>query len=95
MKKFIPILAYHSLDPARFPGNKLAISPDLFRKQMLFLKRKNFRAMDLGSCAKDGWKQGIFDRKVALTFDDGYLDNYKHAFPILKEFGLKATALEP
>ena len=32
MKKFIPILAYHSLDPERFPG-KLAISPELFHWQ--------------------------------------------------------------
>lgn len=91
MKKFIPILAYHSLDPARFPGNKLAISPDLFRKQMLFLKQRHFRIVDLGSCAKDSWRQGIFDRKVALTFDDGYLDNYKHVFPILQELGLRAA----
>ena len=91
MKVFIPILAYHSLDPARFPGNKLAISPDLFRKQMLFLKRKKFRVVDLGTCAKNNWKQGIFDFKVALTFDDGYLDNYQHALPVLRECGLRAS----
>jgi len=91
MKKFIPILAYHSLDPLRFPENKLAISPSLFKKQMLFLKRKNFQIVDLEVCAKNSWEQGILERKAALTFDDGYLDNYRDVFPVLKEYGFKAA----
>ena len=90
MAKFIPILAYHSLDPVRFP-NKLAISPELFKKQMRFLKRKRFQTVSLEACAKSGWRGGLFERKVAMTFDDGYSDNYRDAFPVLKEFGFAAA----
>ena len=28
---------------------------------------------------------------MALTFDDGHLDNWVYAFPLLKKYGLKAT----
>lgn len=28
-------------------------------------------------------------KNIILTFDDGYVDNYELAFPILKEFGLR------
>jgi peptidoglycan/xylan/chitin deacetylase (PgdA/CDA1 family) len=90
MKKFIPILAYHSLDPKRFP-NKLAISPGLFRKQMLWIQQDRCQVTGLEACAKEGWKENLWERKTAITFDDGYLDNYQQAFPILKGFGFPAT----
>jgi peptidoglycan/xylan/chitin deacetylase (PgdA/CDA1 family) len=89
MTKFIPILAYHSLDPERFP-NKLAISPELFQKQMLWLKRNRFQVIGLEACAKGKWKEKLLARKTAITFDDGYRDNYERAFPVLKELGFAA-----
>ena len=90
MKKFIPILAYHSLDPGRFSG-KLAIRPELFRKQMSWIKSRGFQSIGLEACARQGWTESFSSRQVAITFDDGYLDNYTHAFPVLRELGLKAA----
>ncbi len=34
--------------------------------------------------------QGSAKKEIIITFDDGLLDNYTNAYPILKEFGLKA-----
>ena len=90
MKKFIPILAYHSLDTKRFP-NKLALGPELFHRQMQWIRQGRFQAISLEACAKSGWTEGLLERQVAITFDDGYLDNYREAFPVLREFGFKAA----
>ncbi len=90
INKFIPILAYHSLDTLRFP-NKLAVRPELFRQQMQWILKGRFKTITLETCSRNGWMEALLDRQVAITFDDGYVDNYQHAFPILRENGLKAA----
>lgn len=90
MKKFIPILAYHSLDPRRFPG-KLGIDPELFKWQMSFLKKRGFRVVGLEACAENNWWEPLWERQVAMTLDDGYVDNYERAFPVFKELGFAAS----
>ena len=62
----------------------------VFRKQMEFL-RKNFPVVSLEEIASGMFPQNGEKYCVAITFDDGYRDNFLHAFPVLKDLGMSAT----
>lgn len=89
----VPILMYHSINPASNPYMELLIvSPKIFERQMRFLKEHNYNVISLNEVAamiKN--KKKIPPKTIAITFDDGYKDNYIYAFPILKKYNLPAT----
>jgi len=90
------ILRYHSVSTAADgthlcldPG--LAVAPEHFDRQCAYLKR-HYRVISLDEMVTrliEG--EPLPAKAVALTFDDGYLDNYTRAFPILARHGLNAT----
>jgi len=69
----------------------LLVTNESFKKQVDFLKRKfNVLSMiDFVDCLEN--KKNFPDNSVVITFDDGYLDNYTHAYPVLRKFNLSAT----
>lgn len=88
----VPILMYHSVKPDALPENRLAVTLESFRRQMHFLKSSGYNVIPLERLAdliKD--KKSIPSRTVAITFDDGYKDNYKYAFAVLKKYNFPAT----
>jgi len=89
-----PVLIYHKID---LPTSDVKIrgaytAPKYFEKQMSYLKKKGFVFHTASDLVKYFIDHGNFPEKgVALTFDDGWKDNYRNAFPILKKLGIKAT----
>jgi peptidoglycan/xylan/chitin deacetylase (PgdA/CDA1 family) len=88
----VPILMYHRVNPKFGSIDKLTVSPEAFERQMRFLKTHRFSVLPLEELV---WlireKKRIPWRTIAITFDDGYQDNYSFAFPILKKYNLPAT----
>jgi hypothetical protein len=91
----IPILYYHSVAPRinqewirSFLTTKLSEFESLIR--YLLIKKYKFLSIDE---YLDHSKKSVNsnDRLICLTFDDGYLDNYVFAFPILMKYNAKAT----
>ncbi|MCX5714858.1 MAG: polysaccharide deacetylase family protein, partial [Candidatus Omnitrophica bacterium] len=86
----VPILMYHSVSPKS--QNALTVSPDAFERQMRFLKTHKYNVVTLEVLVDLVSRGKKFPtRTVAITFDDGYKDNFIYAFPILKKYGIKAT----
>jgi peptidoglycan/xylan/chitin deacetylase (PgdA/CDA1 family) len=92
------ILMYHSVagDPAQpFVDPAWHMSPRRFERQMRFLRRHR-RVVGLDALlAELRRERGPARGTVAITFDDGYLDNLEVAAPILASLGLPATLYLP
>ncbi len=87
--KEVVVLMYHSVDNNNWYAS---INPEIFDKQMKYLFDNRYNVVSLNEIIDyiKGQKD-LPDRTVAITFDDGYLDNYQEAFPILKKYQLPAT----
>lgn len=88
----VPILMYHEITDEPKDNVKLAVSPEVFEKQMKFLRDNNYNIVyvyEIARMIKD--KERIPAKTVAITFDDGREDNYLNAFPILKKYSIPAT----
>ena len=91
----VPVIMYHRvINKSEDEGvHGTYIYENIFREHMQYLKDKNYTVITFRDLDKISWRNRFEkDKKyIILTFDDGYKDNYDLAFPILKEFGFKAT----
>lgn len=90
-KYVIPILMYHAVDE-KAAETKLSVRPESFRRQMRFLHDRGYNVITLKELT-DAMKNKVpFPPKsVAITFDDGYENNYSNAFPVVKEYNIPIT----
>jgi len=85
------ILGFHRVCPkpdrSRLGFNKdLEVTPELLEEIIRFFKARGYEFVSLDQ-VYEILKRGIQPRKfVAFTIDDGYLDNYTHAYPIFKRY---------
>jgi peptidoglycan/xylan/chitin deacetylase (PgdA/CDA1 family) len=91
----IKVLVYHRVVNDDGLGREypwICVHAREFRNQLELLDRWGFTAVtfdDIRLCL-----EGQLDlprRPVVLTFDDGYLDTYENAFPLLCEYGMRAV----
>ena len=97
----VAILAYHRVvTPEHLqrhyiePG--MYVLQDVFEMQVRWLIN-HYNVISFSELL-DKWHTGTWDPKQAycvLTFDDGWLDNYQYAFPVLRDYKVPATIFLP
>jgi len=88
----VPVVMYHSVSDLADPKNRTNVSAAVFERQMRFLKNHHYNVLPLAKVAELIInKKKIPAKTIAITFDDGYKNNYTHAYPILKKYNLPAA----
>ena len=80
------ILCYHHIKDGE------RIDPETFEEHLRILKKEGFspvKLRDIYDFIKG--KKSLPKRSVHLTFDDGYVDNFIYAYPLLKQYGFFGT----
>ena len=91
--KAVPILMYHNInDNYSIENSNVEISNATFKEHMEAIRDTGYSTITfteyINYCNGKG---SLPEKPILLTFDDGYLNNYTNAFPILKEMNMKAT----
>jgi peptidoglycan/xylan/chitin deacetylase (PgdA/CDA1 family) len=97
----VVILMYHRVIPeaeraTAFVQPGMYVTPETFERHLQFLTG-HFEILSFEDLLTR-WHEGTLDdrtRYCAMTFDDGWLDNYSHAYPLLRAYGAAATIFLP
>jgi len=88
----VPILMYHYLSEPPADANSirrdLSASPAQFEAHLAYLQQEGYQTITMRQLAYALSGQETLPAKpIVITFDDGYLDNYQNAFPLLQKYG--------
>ena len=85
------VLMYHMVREhvtgAQFNG--LRVTPRLFEQQLQWLKANGWSFYTVDEMQRE--LPQLPEKSVALTFDDGYEDNFTEVLPLLEKYDAKAT----
>jgi peptidoglycan/xylan/chitin deacetylase (PgdA/CDA1 family) len=90
----LTVLLYHGVAPSKDIGiynyRKKFIDPLIFARQMEYLRRK-YTILPLEEAIQRLHDGTLPPYAMAVTFDDGYENNYTYAFPVLRAHSVPAT----
>ena len=89
-KNKLIILFYHGVTDHNRISNPFHIPQLMFKQQIIYLKKKNYKFITLTEWVNIIKKQKkISNRYVIITFDDGLKNSIENAYPILQKYGGK------
>ncbi len=86
----VPILLYHHVDGSR--TDRYSVTVQAFAQQMEKLHEWGYTTLTISELARLILSGGsIPPRPIVISFDDGNLDVYTNAFPIMEQYGFKGV----
>lgn len=91
---FPPVLMYHRVDvdvPRGTIARDLTITPEMLDAQLRYLRAHGLTPISMDEFERRYRSKEPTDRDIIITFDDGYADQYRYAFPVLERDRADAT----
>jgi peptidoglycan/xylan/chitin deacetylase (PgdA/CDA1 family) len=87
----VPVLTYHGINDRA--ASIYDVTPRQFAEQMAMLARAGYHTITAEQYARypGGSAKDLPSRPILVTFDDGQLDSYRNADPVLRRHGFRAT----
>lgn len=82
-------LCYHSIAQDGPPF--LSIEPEMFERHLAMMRRRGYLSGGLNALKLLASGSRLHGRHAFLTFDDGYVDNFTVALPLLRAYGFSAV----
>ncbi len=96
IERSVPILMFHIVRPALSSDTKdiklFAVTPEVFDQQLSYLEQHGYSIISFQDLSDyfNGTKQ-LPGNPIILSFDDGWKNQYRYAFPLLQKHSMHAT----
>ena len=93
----VPVIIYHSVRPYIKGESKYQdlydVTPELLEQELTFIEKNDYHTIDMRDVDAywSGATSSLPDKPVILTFDDGWRNQYKYAFPLLTKHHMKGV----
>lgn len=84
------VLEYHGVGYEPW-GRTLVMPPKIFESHLLYLQENGYKMVTVKELMQDLRNGRDVSKKIALSFDDGYKNNYTYALPLLKKYHAQGT----
>lgn len=96
----VPVLLYHHIQPEADAVTKgqtsLSVDSAIFDQQMAYLASSGYTTLSAAQLVNAILSHSALPAKsVVVTMDDGYLDNYLYAFPVMQKYHLVGNLMVP
>jgi len=90
------ILCYHGISQQdeHLWRPALYLEPKTLEQRLKMLKDGGYAVLPFGEAVHRLYENDLPPRSVAITFDDGTYDFYKHGYPLLKSYGFPVTVYQ-
>ncbi|MBQ3563460.1 MAG: polysaccharide deacetylase family protein [Clostridia bacterium] len=87
----LPIVMYHHISKKSSALGAYVITPEQFESDLKLIEEKGYETITSQNLVDyfDG-KFELPEKPIMITFDDGYLSFYEYAYPLLKQYNMKA-----